>query len=229
MGNALVNASNKSSAQNGTQTKPILFSICEWGFNKPYLWGSTAGNMWRTTPDIRPIWPWIKLIYEHNVKLYKYSSQGHFNDPDMLEVGNGKLSYDENLSHFALWCFMNAPLVLGNDLRTMPENVCEILTNKDLISINQDGLAKQAKRVKKGVVDVLAKPLENGATAVCVFNKGAKRNYSFDLNELTKDEYVSAKSGNVVGVKNVIGQATVVSNKLSCALPKHGVCVAIIN
>ena len=98
------------------------------------------------------------------------------------------------MSHFALWCFMNAPLVLGNDVRKMPDNVLEIITNKSLININQDELCKQAKRVKKGRVDVLAKPLAGGRTAVLFFNKsGVKKKISFNLETLKKDAYVSAK------------------------------------
>lgn len=194
MAYALKAATKNVAEKRNAPEKPILFSICEWGFRKPWLWGDTAGNMWRTTPDIRPIWPWIKLIYSRNVKLFERSSAGHFNDPDMLEVGNGKLSYDRNMSHFALWCFMNAPLVLGNDVRKMPDNVLEIITNKSLININQDELCKQAKRVKKGRVDVLAKPLAGGKTAVLFFNKsGVKKKISFNLETLKKDAYVSAK------------------------------------
>ncbi len=191
MGKALQNATARVAKERKQKEKPIVFSICEWGWGKPYNWGAKAGNLWRTTPDIRPWWIWIKLIYEHNVKLYKYASKGHYNDPDMLEVGNGKLTYNQNVSHFSLWCMMNAPLILGNDLRNMNDQVKSIVTNKNMIAINQDLLAKQAKRVKKGVVDVLAKPLADGSVAVCFFNKtshGAR--IKFDLNTLANDEYV---------------------------------------
>lgn len=142
-------ATAKVAKERKQKEKPIVFSICEWGWGKPYNWGAKAGNLWRTTPDIRPWWWWIKLIYEHTVKLYKYASKGHYNDPDMLEVGNGKLSYNQNVSHFSLWCMMNAPLILGNDLRNMSDQVKSIVTNRNMIAINQDSLAKQAKRVKK--------------------------------------------------------------------------------
>lgn len=191
MGKALQNATARVAKERKQKEKPIVFSICEWGWGKPYNWGAKAGNLWRTTPDIRPWWIWIKLIYEHNVKLYKYANKGHYNDPDMLEVGNGKLTYNQNVSHFSLWCMMNAPLILGNDLRNMNDQVKSIVTNKNMIAINQDLLAKQAKRVKKGVVDVLAKPLADGSVAVCFFNKtshGAR--IKFDLNPLANDEYV---------------------------------------
>ena len=172
----LKEATKQVAKENNTEEKPIVYSICEWGKNQPWKWGDTAGNLWRTTPDIRPIWIWMMFIYSRTVKLYKHSSKGHYNDPDMLEVGNGKLTYDENISHFSLWCMMNAPLILGNDLRKMTDNVLNIITNKEMIEINQDSLCKQAKRIVKGKIDVLAKPLENDRVAICVFNKSKKEN-----------------------------------------------------
>lgn len=197
MGKALKDATARVAKERKQKEKPIVFSICEWGWGKPYNWGAKAGNLWRTTPDIRPWWIWIKLIYEHTVKLYPYASKGHYNDPDMLEVGNGKLTYNQNVSHFSLWCMMNAPLILGNDLRSMNEQVRSIVANKNMIAINQDALAKQAKRVKKGIVDVLAKPLADGSVAVCFFNKashGARA--KFDLNTLVDDKYVAMTKQN---------------------------------
>ena len=191
MGKALKDATARVAKERNEKEKPIVFSICEWGWGKPYNWGAKAGNLWRTTPDIRPWWPWIKIIYERTVRLYKYASKGHYNDPDMLEVGNGKLSYNQNVSHFSLWCMMNAPLILGNDIRNMSEQVASIVTNRNMIAINQDPLAKQAKRVRKGVVDVLAKPLADGV-AVCFFNKSAHATTCrFNLDKLCSDEYVA--------------------------------------
>ncbi|HHU44002.1 MAG: glycoside hydrolase family 27 protein [Bacillota bacterium] len=168
MGEALIDAVNK--VYLGKEKKPIVFSICEWGRNKPWLWGKYAGNLWRTTPDIRPIWIWIKYIYNKTIKLSKYSVQGGWNDPDMLEVGNGNLTLEQNKSHFSLWCMMNAPLILGNDLRDISANILKIVTNQNLISINQDSLATAAKRIKKSSVDTLIKPLSDGY-ALCFFNK----------------------------------------------------------
>ena len=109
----------------------------------------------------------------------------------MLEVGNGKLNFNQNRSHFSLWCMMNAPLVLGNDLRSIPQNVLDIVTNKQLIAINQDILSKAAKRVKKGLVDILAKPLSEDRVAICFFNKGKiKKSASYNVEKLVDDEYV---------------------------------------
>ncbi len=181
MGKELKRATAKYAEEHNVPEKKIVYSICEWGFNRPYKWGPVAGNLWRTTPDINASWLSILGIYSINVRLGKYAGVGSYNDPDMLEVGNGKLTYDENFSHFATWCMMSAPLILGNDIRKFiredgsvdKENVIyKILTNKYLISIDQDKLCTPCKVFKseKGV-DTLAKPLENKRTAVCVFNK----------------------------------------------------------
>ncbi len=222
MGKALKVATARVAKERNQEEKPIVFSICEWGWGKPYNWGAKAGNLWRTTPDINPWWFWIKIIYEHTVKLYKYASKGHYNDPDMLEVGNGKLTYNQNVSHFSLWCMMNAPLILGNDLRNMSEQVKSIVTNRNMIAINQDPLAKQAKRVKKGVVDVLAKPLANGSVAVCFFNKsshGAKA--KFDLNTLADDKYVALqKQTEYTAKEQWSGEKLTTSGTISVSLEK---------
>ena len=228
MAYAIKAATKRVADETGKPEKKILFSICEWGGRKPHTWGYSAGNMWRTTPDIIPKWFWIKHIYEHNVKLYTYASAGHFNDPDMLEVGNGKLTQDENMAHFALWCMMASPLVLGNDIRKIDNKVIEIVTNKSLIAIDQDELGKQAKRVKKGSVDVLARPLSGGRTAVCFFNKsGSKKKFKFDLNKLVSDEYV-AMDDKIGGIENVVGTTSVDGYIAKAELRPHSVVVFIV-
>lgn len=180
MGKELVKATKKYAEENNCEEKKILYSICEWGQNRPWKWGGKAGNIWRTTPDIQPNWASVMGIYEVNVKLDKYACPGAFNDPDMLEVGNGNLTYEENKSHFTLWSMMAAPLILGNDIRTFikedgtvdkDNKVLQILTNKDVIAVNQDKLGIQCKRIKSGLKDILVKPLENNEVAVCFFNK----------------------------------------------------------
>lgn len=184
--------------------RPIIYSICEWGWNKPYKWGRLAGNMWRTTPDIRPWFWWIKLIYNHTVDLYDRVLPGAWNDPDMLEVGNGKLTENQNVAHFSLWCMMNAPLVLGNDIRKIPQYVLDIVTNKTMIAINQDAEYKPCKRIVKGKVDVLAKPLSDGRVAVCLFNKGkCKAKSSVKLSTIFNDEYINIKRKDSYTVKEV--------------------------
>jgi len=210
--------------------KPIVFSICEWGFNKPYIWGAKAGNLWRTTPDIRPIWPWIKIIYNKTVKRYNYAGYGSYNDPDMLEVGNGKLTLNENRAHFSLWCMMNAPLILGNDIRSMDQSVLDIVTNKNLIAINQDKLCKPCKRIKKGPVDILAKPLSDGSTAICFFNKGLlQKSGKLSLDNLANDNYVGFKlASQYAAEEQWSGEKETIIETLKCKLPAHSVKVFIV-
>lgn len=194
-GKALKQATYDYAKDNGVEEKPIVFSICEWGIGEPHLWGKSAGNLWRTTGDIYHNWNSIKSLYEHNVELYKYADVGHWNDPDMLEVGVGNFSYNENEAHFALWCMMASPLLLGNDIRKMTDDILKIITNKHLIAIDQDVLGKQAKRIVKGDIDVLVRPLDGGKTAICYFNKtDSKKNYIFKENIFENEEYIDYNS-----------------------------------
>lgn len=229
MGRQLKKATEKVARDTGKPEKPITFSICEWGFNQPYKWGRYAGNLWRTTPDIRPIWPWIKILYNHTVKLYKYAGVGGWNDPDMLEVGNGKLTFEQNRSHFALWCMMCAPLILGNDLRNISDDVLKIVKNPDLIAINQDALGIPAKRVVKGTVDVLVKPLADGSVAVCAFNKGGKKKYNLNLKKVLSDEYARCKkTENFVATNLWDKSETTTNGLLSVSVNKHDSAVFIV-
>lgn len=229
MGRQLKKATAKVARDAGKPEKPITFSICEWGFNQPYKWGRYAGNLWRTTPDIRPIWPWIKILYNHTVKLYKYAGVGGWNDPDMLEVGNGKLTFEQNRSHFALWCMMCAPLILGNDLRNISDDVLKIVKNPDLIAINQDALGVPAKRVVKGTVDVLVKPLADGSVAVCVFNKGGKKKYNLNLKKVLSDEYARCKkTENFVATNLWDKSETMTNGVISVSVNKHDSAVFIV-
>lgn len=229
MGRQLKKATEKVARDAGKPEKPITFSICEWGFNQPYKWGRYAGNLWRTTPDIRPIWPWIKILYNHTVKLYKYAGVGGWNDPDMLEVGNGKLTFEQNRSHFALWCMMCAPLILGNDLRNISDDVLKIVKNPDLIAINQDALGVPAKRVVKGTVDVLVKPLADGSVAVCAFNKGGKKKYNLNLKKVLSDEYARCKkTENFVATNLWDKSETTTNGVISVSVNKHDSAVFIV-
>ena len=191
MDKCLDEATKQVAKETGKEEKPITFSICEWGFNRPWKWGHTAGNSWRTTMDIMPRWWRIMMIYRRNVKLYKYAKPGHWNDPDMLEVGNGDLTEDENRAHFSTWAMMNSPLILGMDLRKIDRKTLRIVTNIQMVKINQDPLGKQAKRIKKGALDILAKPLSDGKVAVCFFNRrGSAKNCKVKFSTLIKDEYI---------------------------------------
>lgn len=202
MGKALKDSTRRVSLERGTREKPIVFSLCEWGTAHPWHWGAKAGNMWRTTHDITTNWTVINYIYERTLRLYQHAGPGAWNDPDMLEVGNGKLTDDENRTHFSLWCMLAAPLILGNDLRLMlssdgeanPDNpVLKTVTNKSLILIDQDPLGKPAKRIKKmHGIDIIARPLANGDIALCFYNAGSHvKGLSFDINELSTDEYLN--------------------------------------
>lgn len=202
MGKALKDATRRVSLERGTREKPIVFSLCEWGTAHPWHWGAKAGNMWRTTHDITAKWTVINYIYGRTLRLYQHAGPGAWNDPDMLEVGNGKLTDDENKTHFSLWCMLAAPLILGNDLRLMlssdgeanPDNpVLKTVTNKSLILIDQDPLGKPAKRIKKmHGIDIIARPLANGDIALCFYNAGSHvKGLSFDINELSTDDYLN--------------------------------------
>ena len=234
MGEALKNATNAWALYTNTEEKPITFSICEWGFAHPWNWGKKAGNMWRTTMDITPKWGRIKAIYNKSVDLYRATSPGHINDPDMLEVGNGKLTEDENRSHFTLWCMMAAPLVLGNDLRKLTDGskqsrfLLETLTNKSLILIDQDPLVKPAKRIKKSPsLDILARPLANGDTALCFFNKSGKaKPVEFELDTLKEYKYLKfRKAPGNYEIHDLWTDDRWADTKITVNVPKHGVAV----
>lgn len=231
MSNALTDASKAWAAYNGSEIKPITFSICEWGFAKPWNWGAKAGNMWRTTLDIAPVWESITHIYSRNVKLYKFAKPSHVNDPDMLEVGNGKLTEDENKSHFTLWCMMAAPLVLGNDIRKLLDGseksqmITDILTNKSLILVDQDPLVKQAKRIKKGKIDILARPMNNGDIVVCFFNKTKKKMpVSLQISDLHNEPYLDFNPiTNDYKIHDLWTDERVTDTSISSSVNPHGV------
>ena len=215
--------------------KPIVYSICEWGMSRPYFWGKKAGNMWRTTPDIRASWSSILHIYSHNIRIWQYANKGHYNDPDMLEVGNGTLSYEENKAHFSLWCMMAAPLVLGNDIRGFvtaegkpdsANHTLQIVTNRALIDIDGDALAKPAKRVKWGRADILARPLENGDIALCFFNKrGGEKKVSFDIKKLLADDYYGLPQGGSFRTRELWTGEETDGETITATVPRHGVKV----
>ena len=214
-----------------------MYSICEWGRNKPWRWGAQAGNLWRTTPDIKPIWASVIGIYEVNVRLYKYSGPGAWNDPDMLEVGNGKLTYEENKSHFTLWCMMAAPLILGNDIRklikpdgTADENnkTLQIVTNKDLIDIDRDPLGVQCRRFKTNLIsDVLLKPLANGDTAVCFFNKtDLPTAVKVSLSQVVNQNYITMQKADEYKYTDLwTKEEKITKDEIACEVAPHGVAV----
>lgn len=167
-----------------TTKRPILFSICEWGDNKPWEWAKTIGHQWRTTGDIHNCWDceinhgtwssWgIMKILDKQKDLRVHAAPGHWNDPDMLEVGNG-LSANEDRAHFSMWAMLAAPLIAGNDVRNMNRATTEILTNKEVIAVDQDQLGVQGfKYNNENDLETWLKPLSNGEWAVCFLNRGS--------------------------------------------------------
>ena len=157
--------------------RPIVFSLCQYGWDAVWEWApALGGNLWRTTGDIDPHWDRIYAILSQQDGLAKYAGPGHWNDPDMLEVGNGKLSLAENRSHFSMWAMLAAPLLAGNDLPNMKPEINAILTNPDVIAIDQDKLGKQGTRAySDGEVEVWTRHLSGGALAVAVLAAGDTR------------------------------------------------------
>ncbi|HWG59608.1 MAG TPA: glycoside hydrolase family 27 protein [Candidatus Acidoferrales bacterium] len=154
--------------------RPIVFSLCEYGWSDPWKWGpSVGGNLWRTTGDISDRYASMANIGFNQLGLAKYAGPGHWNDPDMLEVGNGGMTHDEYLTHMSLWAMLAAPLIAGNDLSTMTPETISILTNHDVIAIDQDPAGHQGERVgAHGPIEIWARPLADGSQAVAVFNRG---------------------------------------------------------
>ena len=160
--------------------RPIVFSICEWGSTKPWQWAKDVGNLWRATGDIQSCWDCrakgaglgVVQILDLMDGIEYAAGPGHWNDPDMLEVGNGKLTPDESRAHFGMWAMLAAPLMSGNDLRHMEADTLAVLTNKEVIAIDQDPLGKEASRVRKdGDTEVWARELAGGNRAVALLNR----------------------------------------------------------
>ncbi|HWY21642.1 MAG TPA: glycoside hydrolase family 27 protein [Candidatus Acidoferrum sp.] len=152
--------------------RSIVFSICNWGVKAPWRWGPATGNLWRTTGDITDNYDRMSVIGFSQNGLEKFAGPGHWNDPDMLEVGNGGMSRDEYRTHMALWAILAAPLLAGNDLRTMNAETKELLTNSEVIAVDQDPKGVQGRRVwEEGPLEIWIKPLADGSRAVGLFNR----------------------------------------------------------
>jgi alpha-galactosidase len=155
--------------------RPIVFSICEWGSNQPWEWAPRVGNLWRTTDDIEDRWSSMLDNLDQNGQHASAAAPGAWNDPDMLEVGNGGMTDDEYRAHFSLWAIMAAPLIAGHDVRTMSEATKTILLNREVIAVDQDSLGKQGMLVEERTpeLQVWSKPLADGARAVALLNRSA--------------------------------------------------------
>jgi alpha-galactosidase len=208
-------------------SRPIVFSLCQYGRNNVWEWGpKVGGNLWRTTGDIGNSWDSMSTIGFDQGRLAPYAGPGHWNDPDMLEVGNGGMTEDEDKTHFSLWAMLAAPLLAGNDIRNMSPKTLEILTNKEVIGVDQDPLGKQGTRLSKsGNIEIWTKPLEKGATAVAIFNRGAEpgpatikwsdfvKKGKPVVRDLWRHEFVKAS----------------VSDTWTATVPKHGVVMLRIS
>jgi len=207
--------------------RPMVYSLSFGGFNAPWEWAPSAGaNLWRTTLDINPSWDRISANMNEQAGLAPFAGPGHWNDPDMLEVGNGKLTPAENRSHFSIWAILAAPLIAGNDLSNMTPEVRAILTNREVISIDQDKLGQEGTRIySEGEMDVWTRHLAGGALAVAVLSTGEERQYpSFHL-KLSKLGLNGPQKARDLWT----GESMVLSDELPIKLGAHDVLLVRID
>ncbi len=207
--------------------RPIVFSLCQYGWDSVWEWApALGGNLWRTTGDIEPRWNSMYTILSQQEGLQSYAGPGHWNDPDMLEVGNGRMTLAENRTHFSMWAMLAAPLLAGNDLPNMKPEIKAILTNRDVIAIDQDKLGKQASRVySEGEVDVWERHLSGGAVAIAVLNAGSDRysTHPFHLN-LAKLGLYGTQHG-----KNLwTGKEVDLTGNMPIEIPSHDILMVLI-
>ena len=209
--------------------RPIVFSICEWGSTKPWLWAGPVGNLWRSTGDIIDKWDghekWggngVVQILDLEDGLESYAGPGHWNDPDMLEVGNGGLNVAESRAHFSMWCILAAPLIAGNDIRSMTPEIRDILTNAGAIAIDQDPLGAQGKRVRKSNgLEVWSKQLADGGRAVALLNRSASEaDIAVSWTEIGYPETLAASVRDIWAKKDL----GALKGQTSASVPSHGV------
>ncbi len=211
--------------------RPTVFSICEWGVSKPWLWAKDVGHLWRTTGDIRNNWDipdakngkvWgggVIINLDMQYLLDEFSGPDHWNDPDMLEIGNGKLTLEESRSQLSLWSMLSAPLMAGNDLRNMDESTMKLLTNEEVITIDQDSLGISAKKaIDDGEFEVFVKPLTDDEVSVCFFNREDVRvDIEFDWKRIGIEQ--SYRIRDLWNHKSL----GVTTDKLKMEIPAHGV------
>jgi alpha-galactosidase len=156
--------------------RPIIYSLCQYGRLDVWKWGAdVGGNLWRTTGDIRDAWDSMSRIGFGQNELSQWAKPGHWNDPDMLEVGNGSMNETEYRTHMSLWAMLAAPLLAGNDLRNMSPEILAILTNREVIAVDQDKDGKQGKQIwKSGDQEIWSRPLSGGTQALAFFNRATE-------------------------------------------------------
>jgi alpha-galactosidase len=200
--------------------RPIIYALCQYGRANVSVWGRQVGaNLWRTTGDIRDRYDSMAKIGFAQSDLAKFAGPGHWNDPDMLEIGNGGMSTEEYRTHFSLWAMIAAPLIAGNDLRSMAPEIMEILLNKEVIAVDQDSLGKGGTQIAAdGDVVVWAKPLSSGDYAVAFFNRGTQeakgtaawKDFGWSGKHAVRDLWAHADRGEV-------------AEAFSSTIPAHGV------
>ena len=221
--------------------RPVVFSLCEWGDNKAWEWGKEVGHLWRTTGDITNCfdcvvnhgtwssWGVMKIV-ELRKGLRIYAGPGHWNDPDMLEVGNG-MSPTEDRAHFSLWCLLAAPLIAGNDIRSMSKETIGVLTNREVIAIDQDSLGVQGYQYDSAdSLEIWVKPLQKGDWAVCFLNRAVgPRRVDFEWDKHVIADEVSKKTLNpnetVYKIRDLWGQKNLGStrSRLKAEITSHDV------
>lgn len=214
--------------------RPIVFSICEWGSHQPWLWAGPIGNLWRATGDIQDCWDcrrtWGGMGVVHIIDLMSgigsYSGPGHWNDPDMLEVGNGGMTTEEYRTEFSMWALFSAPLIVGTDIAHMSEDTRSILLNKAVIAVDQDPLGEQGRRVEKdGDVEVWSKQLANGGRAVVLLNLGAApATIEARWTDIGYPDHVTATVTDLWTGKETAGE----KGSYSAEVPSHGVAMVTV-
>jgi alpha-galactosidase len=206
--------------------RAILYSLCNWGEENVWTWGAGVGNSWRDTGDIQANWNSVMGILDSQVGKEGYSAPGAWNDPDMLEVGNSGLSDTESRAHFSLWSLLNAPLIAGNDLRSMSAATRTILTNTDVIAVNQDWGGRQgAKLSDSGDLEVWRKPMANGAVAAVLLNRGGGT-----ATVSTTAAALGLGAGSSYSVRDLWAHTTGTSSgTISASVPAHGAAMYVVS
>lgn len=204
--------------------RSIFYSLCEWGVHDPALWAGKLGNSWRTTDDINDTWASMTTIADLNDKWASYAGPGGWNDPDMLEVGNGGMTYQEYRAHFSIWALMKAPLLIGCDVRNMTAETLEIISNKEVIAVNQDPLGVQGRKVhvagKDDCLQVWAGPLAENRLTVALWNRCSK-----DATITAEWGVLGLESSTSVSVRDLWKHQDAVEDAVasfSARVPSHG-------
>jgi alpha-galactosidase len=199
--------------------RPIVYSLCQYGNDAVWRWGaSVGGNAWRTTGDIGDRYQSMERIGFSQAGLSKYAAPGHWNDPDMLEVGNGGMNVDEYRTHMSLWALLAAPLLAGNDLSTMTPETVSLLTNREVVAIDQDKAGTQGERIwAEGPMEVWARSLADGSKAVALFNRHpGPMDMHVDFRQLGVNG--PARIRNIWDAKDLAS-----ASEFSATVPGHGV------